>query len=149
MMKKVYSLGLVFLLAVSMLLVPVQAVNSEREIEVIHTEFGDFEIETTTIIYNTLFRSNSVSVNRAQTVKHSGKVIAEVTLSATFGYDGKTAWVSNASGSHVTYNNWSYGSERITKSGGTASLSAKLTHSQYADIPINISLTCSPTGQIS
>lgn len=148
-MKKVCSWGLVFLLAVSMALLPAYAVNSEQKSEIIHTEFGDFEVETTTVIHNTLFRSNSVSVDRTKTVKQSGKVIAEVTLSATFGYDGKTAWVSSASGSHTTYDGWSYGNERITKSGGNAKLTATLSHSQYRNIAVNISLTCSPTGEIS
>lgn len=148
-MKKVYSWGLVFLLAVSMALLPAYAANSEQKSEIIHTEFGDFEVETTTVIHNTLFRSNSVSVDRAKTIKNSGKVIAEVTLSATFGYDGKTAWVISASGSHTTYDSWSYSNEKITKSGGTASLSATLSHLLHTSIPVNISITCSPTGQIS
>lgn len=148
-MKKVYSWGLVFLLAVSMALLPAYAANSEQKSEIIHTEFGDFEVETTTVIHNTLFRSNSVSVDRAKTIKNSGKVIAEVTLSATFGYDGKTAWVISASGSHATYDGWSYSNEKITKSGGTASLSATLSHLLHTSIPVNISITCSPTGQIS
>lgn len=148
-MKKVYSWGLVFLLAVSMALLPAYAANSEQKSEIIHTEFGDFEVETTTVIHNTLFRSNSVSVDRAKTIKNSGKVIAEVTLSATFGYDGKTAWVISASGSHTTYDGWSYSNEKITKSGGTASLSATLSHLLHTSIPVNISITCSPTGQIS
>ena len=147
-MKKAYSWGLVFLLAVSMALLPVQAVSNEQKSEVIHTEFGDLEVETTTVIRNTLSRSSSVSVNRTKTIKNSGKVIAEVTLSVTYGYDGKTAWVTSASGSHETYEGWSYSGEKITKSGGTATLSAKLTHSRYENVPVNISLTCSPTGQI-
>ena len=63
--------------------------------------------------------------------------------------DGKTAWVSNASSSHTTYSGWSYGSEKITKSGGTASLTGTLSHLLHRNIPVNISLTCSPTGQIS
>ena len=71
-MKKAYSWGLVFLLAVSMALLPVQAVSNEQKSEVIHTEFGDLEVETTTVIRNTLSRSSSVSVNRTKTIKNSG-----------------------------------------------------------------------------
>ena len=100
-MKKAYSWGLVFLLAVSMALLPVQAVSNEQKSEVIHTEFGDLEVETTTVIRNTLSRSSSVSVNRTKTIKNSGK----------------TAWVTSASGSHETYEGWSYSGEKITKSG--------------------------------
>lgn len=148
-MKKVCSWSLVLLLMVSMALLPAQAAGSEQKGEVIHTEFGDIEIETTTIIYNAMSRTNSVSADRTKTVKYNGTVIANVTLSATFGYDGKTAWVSSASSSHTTYNGWSYSNEKITKSGGTASLSAILSHLLHGNQSISISITCSPTGQIS
>lgn len=148
-MRKIVSLFALALL-MCMMLPTTQAVsNVHQEIEVAHIEFGDFEIETTTIIYDSMARSGSKSADRISTVKQNGKVIAEVTLSATFGYDGKTAWVSSASGSHVTYDNWSYGNESITKSGRTASLSGRLTHSIYGSHTVNISMTCSPTGQIS
>lgn len=148
-MKK-FSLLLSIILLIGLMIPSTYATsNMCQESEIIHTEFGDFELETITFIYSSESRSNGKSADRVYTVKQSGKTIAEITLSATFGYDGKTAWVSSASGSHVTYDNWSYGSERITKSGGTASLSAKLTHSRYEDIPIKMSMTCSPTGQIS
>lgn len=123
--------------------------NTCWETDVIHTEFGDIEIETVTVIHNLTSRSGSKSVDKTQTIKSSGKIIAEVTLSATFGYDGKTAWVISASGSHTTYDSWSYSNEKITKSGGTASLSATLSHLLHTSIPVNISITCSPTGQIS
>lgn len=125
------------------------APESWQKTEVIHTEIGDFEIETTLIVYNSAVRSNARSAEKTQTVKYASKVVAEVTLFADFGYNGTTVWVISASGSHTTYDGWSYSGEKITKSGGTAKLSAKLTHSRYEDVPINISLTCSPTGQIS
>lgn len=70
-------------------------------------------------------------------------------MSVTFGYDGKTAWVISASGSHTTYDGWSYSGERITTSGGTANLSATLRHLLHKSVAVNLSLTCSPTGQIS
>lgn len=120
-----------------------------RETDIIHTEFGDFEIETVTVIHSLTSRSGSKSADKTQTVKFSGKTIGEVTLSATFGYDGKTAWVSSASGSHTTYDKWSYGSEDITKSGGTAKLTATLSHILHRDVPLTITITCSPTGQVS
>ncbi len=149
-MKKTGALWLALILLVSIMILPTQAVsNNASEVEVSYTESGDFEIVTTTIIYDSVARSNSKSASKIYEVKSSGKLIAKITLSATFGYDGKTAWVSSASGSHATYDGWSYGSEKITKSGGTASLSAILSHSQYRDLSANMSLTCSPSGQIS
>ena len=148
-MKKVGTLCLVLLLLTSMML-PIQAISDNtQEIEVIHTRFGEYEVEVKTVIYASASRSSSRSADKLVSIKRDGKVIADVTLSATFGYDGKTAWISNPGSSHTTYSGWSYGSEKITKSGGTASLSATLSHLLYRNVPVNISLTCSPTGQIS
>lgn len=148
-MKKVRSLGIVILLLVSMMILPAQASsNTYQEIETLHTEFGDFEIKTVTIVHNSAARSSSKSADRIRTVTNNGSVIAEITLSATFGYNGSSAWVTSASGSHTTYSGWSYGNENITTSGGTATLTATL--SKLLDrVSVNISLTCSPTGQIS
>ncbi|MCI8688663.1 MAG: hypothetical protein HFF57_10250 [Lawsonibacter sp.] len=149
-MKKISSLSLISLFLMYMLVLPAQAVSSTyQEKEVIHSELGDIEIETITTTYSSVSRSSGRNADRTKTVRFSGEVIAEITLSVTFGYDGKTSWVSSASGSHTTYGGWSYGDEEITKSGGTASLSATLSRLLHRDILIDISLTCSPTGQIS
>ena len=120
-----------------------------QEVETIHTEFGDLKVTTTTVIHDTFARSSKRTADKTLTVESGDSVIAKITLSATFGYDGSTAWVISASGSHTTYDGWSYNSEKISKSGGTAALSATLSHSKYKSVNTSISLTCSPTGQIS
>lgn len=148
-MKRISSLGLILLILVSIMVLPAQAANVYSETEVIQTEFGEIEIVTKTVVYHSVLRSSRQSADKTATAKLNGKAIADVTLSATFGYDGKTVWVISASGSNTTYDDWSYGSEKITKSGGTASLTATLTHLLYRNVPVNVSLTCSPTGQIS
>lgn len=147
-MKRAFTFLLTLALLAATMVPSTLAVSSHhRETDVIYTELG--EIEITTVIYKSSSRSNSGKADRTATVKHNGKVIANVTLSVTFGYDGKTSWVISADGSHTTYDGWSYGNETITKSGGTASLSGKLTHLIYGNHSVNISMTCSPTGQIS
>lgn len=149
-MKRFFAFLLTFVLLTATMVPSTLAVSSSQwETEVVYTELGDIEIEVATIIYSSGVRSNSHKVDKVAKAKHNGKVIAEVTLSATFGYDGKTSWVESASSSHTTYDGWSYGSEKITKSGGAASLSGKLTHLIYGNYTVNISITCSPTGQIS
>lgn len=149
-MKKTGALLLALALLVSIMILPTQAVsNNTPDVEVIHTEFGDFEIVTTTIVYDSVARSSTKRADRIHEMKYSGTIVAKVTLSATFGYDGKTAWVISASGSNNTYDGWKYGSEKISKSGGTATLTATLTKLTSSNIPVNISLTCSPSGQIS
>ena len=139
-MKKASSLGLILLMLVSVMILPTQASDVSQETEVIQTEFGNIEIEARMVVYDSLLRSNTKSASRIATVKYDGKAIADVTLSATFGYDGKTAWVTSASGSHTTYDGWSYSNEKITNSGGTASLSATLSHLLHKSAAVNYCL---------
>ena len=109
---------------------------------------GDFEIEETLTVYSAA-RSNSRRASKSQAVKHNGVVVADVTLDATFGYDGSSAWVISASGSHTAYSGWSYGSEKVSKPSSTATLTATVSKVGYRNIAVNISLTCSPSGSIS
>lgn len=149
-MKKKFSTILVSVLLICAMVLPASAAQQiDRTSKVFYAECGPIEVETTLTVYESGARSNSRRANVTNTYKNNGKVIAEVTLSATFGYDGKTAWVISASGSHTTYDGWSYSSEKISKSGGTATLSATLSHSRYRSVTTSFSLTCSPTGQIS
>ncbi len=148
-MKKVFSTILISSLLICAMVFPTNAAQQiHPKIDTIYTEFGPVEIKSTLVVYDS-FRSNKKSADLTREVRYNGKTIAEVTLSATFGYDGKTAWVISASGSHTTYDGWSYNSEKISKSGGTATLTASLFKLSAGTIPISFSMTCSPTGQIS
>lgn len=82
--------------------------------------------------------------------KNNGEEIATATLTATFGYDGSDAWVVSSSGSHTVEPGWSYSGERISHSGGTATLTATIKSTKgLGQFPVNISLTCSKDGDIS
>ena len=70
---------------------PAQAYAAAPEVEVIYTEHGDFTVETVLTVYPVLSRAQTARADKVQTVKYGGEVIAEVTLSATFGYDGNEA----------------------------------------------------------
>lgn len=87
--------------------------------------------------------------NKKHSFTYQGENIATVTLFATFGYDGKSAWVEEASASHDTSGGWSYGREVIDTDGSTAALSARLTHRDRPYIPVDISMSCTPSGKIS
>lgn len=149
-MKKRISFLLMSVLLLCAMTLPAGAVQQTYETtEIIETELGSIEKTSVITVRDSLVRSNSKSADCADTYRYGGKVIAEVTLSATFGYDGKTAWVISASGSHTTYDGWSYSGEKITKSGGSATLTAKLSKWSEGTANVNISLKCSPSGQIS
>lgn len=163
-MKKLFS----FLLAAAMVLVVsvpafAQEIPSSRTSQplkstvVVENLGNGITVETKTTLWNTsataALASSSRSASRTKTYKANGSTVATVTLNATFGYDGSSAWVSSKSASHSTVSGWSYGSQSLSSSGGTASLSAVLTQKlgiiTIGTVDVDISLTCSPSGQIS
>lgn len=151
-MKKKLSVFLVLTLFVCMMMIPASAASPavQLETEIIHTEDGDIEIETSSAIYRSLLRSSSsVKVEKTQTVKYNDEVIAIVTLTTTFSYNGTTARVTSTSSSHETYDGWTYKNEEITTSGGTAQLTAQLSKLFLRTLEITITATCSPTGDIT
>jgi len=148
-MKKHFSLFLALL--VCLMILPVNAASEEvyRETEIIHTENGDIEVETVLTIHNSLLRAKARTASKSQTYKSNGTTIANVTFTATFQYDGNAVSVTDTDSSYSTYDGWSYTSENITTSNGTAKLSSKLTKTSYIGVAVNISITCTPNGAIS
>lgn len=69
-------------------------------------------------------------------------------MTATFWYDGSDSGVVSTSSSHTTYDDWSYGDESIWDRGDTAYLSAVL-ESSIGTVDVDLSLSCSPSGQLS
>lgn len=160
-MKKLFSLFLVFAMALSVSISGYAQETLPQKVQsstVTTKDLGNgLAVETKTTIFST---ANAVqtgyttrSATRTDTYKSNGSTVATVTLQASFGYNGSSAWVISKSASHSTVNGWSYGSESLEAYGNTASLSAVLT--QWAGIipigtvDVDISLTCSPTGGIS
>ena len=150
-MKKLSIIFTLILLA-GVLTVPASAAEPKMMYETTVCyldDCGEVEIETVTIVHDSVTRSSTKSVEKTQTVKVNGTVVATITLKATFGYDGSSAWMVSASTTKSTSGGWSYGGQSIVKNGGTVTLTAKLTKDKNDDIPISISMTCSPTGAIS
>lgn len=107
-------------------------------------------VETVVTVEDALFRSYTRRASTKNTYKNNGTEIATVTLTATFGYDGSDAWVVSSSGSHTVESGWSYSGERISDSGGTATLTATIKSTKgLGQVPVDISLTCSKNGDIS
>lgn len=148
-MKKYFSLFLALLMFV--MAVPTGAVSEEvyRETEVIQTADGNIEVETILTIHDSPFRASSRTASKTQNIKADGTTIAIVTLTAIFRYDGSNVSVTDADSSYTTYDGWSYRNEDILTYGGTAKLSAKLTKTSYANVAVNIAMTCTANGTIS
>lgn len=82
-----------------------------------------------------------------QTYRIGSNIIAVVSLSATFWFDGYDSGVVNTSSSHTTYDDWSYENESIWDYDNTAYLSAVLENS-IESVDVDLSLSCSPSGQL-
>lgn len=110
-------------------------------------------VETTTTVYQSLLRSSTKRATKESTYKNGSTTIATVTLDATFGYDGSSAWVVSASASHWVASGWTYESQSISTSGATARVTATLKKwlgpITTDSVPVDDKLTCSLNGTIS
>lgn len=150
-MKRKVSVLLATGLLVGLMAVPSYATSEEvvQETQVIYTQYGEIQVDITLEFQDLALYSTTRRAVKTATYHYDGNVIAEVTLDATFGYDGEDVWVEEADTSHTTYRGWSYGSERITESGGVARVTARLTHLLDSPVPVDVSITCTPSGTIS
>ena len=114
-----FLIGVLLLCTAALPCAAAQPASSVQQ-SVIHTEYGDIVV--------------TKRANKKHSFTYQGENIATVTLFATFGYDGKSAWVEEASASHDTSGGWSYGREVIDTDGSTAALSARLTKSSFTPV---------------
>lgn len=77
-------------------------------------------------------------------------LIATITLQATFRYDGSSVSVVSRSVTQSdTYDGWSYVQNSLTASGGTVTLSAKLTKWIILNTSFTMTLECDEDGNIT
>lgn len=152
-MKRKITALLTAILLMGAVVLPTYAAAPEvrRETKVIQTEqYGEVVVETVLVVYDSPLRSSTRSAEKIEFYKADDTVIAIISLKTTFGYDNSYAWVVSAScPTKDTYEGWSYSGEKISKAGGTSSLSAKLTKFLHPYAPVDIKITCTADGSIS
>lgn len=91
------------------------------------------------------------TVNRSGTFKDGDTVIAVIVFQATFHYDGTSVSVASKSViQNDTYEGWSFKQSSFTSSGGTVSLTGKLTKWLiFNSTTFTMSLTCDKDGNIT
>ncbi len=107
-----------------------------------------FTAETTFIIHGSDSRSSSTSATLVRTFKQDGSWIATVTFNASFGYNGISSGVLSTDSSVSLKDGWSYTDQKITKSGGTATLTANLKKFPLV-VPVDMNIHCTPDGKLS
>lgn len=151
-MKKVLLIMMCLILTFS-LVVPCAA-SEPNEIYVVYDDVKTFENGVTMVRQTILNDSQNRSTTRAYTdtytYYYSGEIIAEIWIDATFRYDGNTVSVVSKSISKCeTYDGWSFKQSSFSSSGGTVTLTGKLTKLLVLKASVNISLTCDKNGNIS
>lgn len=111
-------------------------------------DLGDgytIKVKDTEIISNS--RIMSKTAVRTAECEYDGKIIATIKLTATFTYNGATAYCTDVSSSYTMNDGWTYSNRSTTRVGDTATTSAKLSKGiRYANV--TISMRCTGKGEI-
>ena len=150
-MKKCSTLLLCMLLICS-LLVPAAAQDtvSAQTVSTQTIDLGDGWTVTEELIINDQARTASRAATKKQSFSKNGEAIADIAITGLFRYDGSTVSVSSKVVSQKdTYNGWSFTQNSFTSSGGTITLTGKLTKPLRVSGSVNMKLTCDKNGNIS
>ena len=148
-MKKLFTLVLVLILAISML----PGASAAEQGTVVSRQ--KVELENGLVIVDTLLEYDNARVmgkvaKRTKDVYLNEVMIARITMVASFNYDGTTVSVTSASVTEKeTYQGWGYAQDSLTTIGGTATLNARLTKLFYPSIPFAMTITCDANGNLS
>lgn len=153
-MRKCLILLLCFILIVS-LTIPAFATDYERTTGtvILHREEtlsnGITVIDEIVEVSQT--RATGKTCTRTNTFKDGDTVIAVITFQATFKFDGTTVSVLSKSVTQTdTYAGWAFHQSSFTSSGGTVTLTGKLTKWLiFNSSTFTMSLTCDKDGNVS
>ncbi|MCM1150120.1 MAG: hypothetical protein NC319_08595 [Butyricicoccus sp.] len=153
MKKRIISMCLMALMLVSMLAPAAQAEYLPEKVITTVTALGNgITVESTVIIHESISAFSTTETKKAtktDTYKQNGTQIATVSITASFGYDGSSSWVNSASVSKSISSDWTYSNEKMTTSGGTATVTAILSKIGVASLDVYTYISCSPDGEIS
>lgn len=148
-MKRILSLFVSLLLLTSLTL-PAAAVEQPKIlVSETHTMENGITI-TTEIIDETQGRATDKTYTRRDTFDDDGTIIAIIAITATYRYDGTSVSVVSKSVTQAdTYEGWSYTQKSFTSSGGTVTLSGKLSKLLIFNSSFTMSMTCDKNGNIT
>lgn len=148
-MKRILSIILCTILFAS-LFIPTYAAEQTDVIYREETILEDGTVVTDEIIVTTNARATQKTATRRKTFTKSDETIAVIAFQATFRYDGSSVSVVSKSVTQTdTYDGWNYSQTSFTSSGGTVTLSGKLTKLLIVSQSFTFSLTCDKNGNLS
>ncbi len=146
-MKQTVAIVLCIIMILSLSVVPASARTSDYRIFVL----DDFTVVETTYIsdISSYAAKETKEVERSWELTSGSDAIADITIRATFEFDGSVVKVvSKQIVQCTTYNGWSFSQTGFTSSGGTVTLNGKLTKLLKSNT-ISLSLSCDKDGNIS
>lgn len=148
MTKKIFMPILALLLAAAILPLPRTFAADTSESTYVEDLGNGITVESVLVVEPSLTRSSSRSASLTSTFKNNGVQIAVITLNANFVYDGSTSRATYASYSKDISSGWTYTDHSLTRSGGTATLTATL-KKFLINVPVDMHISCSPSGVIT
>lgn len=145
--KKLFSLVVVSLLMFVFAL-SCFAQENERVIKTYTEDLGNGITAVVTITEADSLTRSTKTHSISKEYYSAGTYIGNAVLTANFYYDGSTARATGAGGAGSGANGWSYGGQSTGTSGNRAYLNATLSDGSH-NVPVSLSLTCSPSGNIS
>lgn len=148
-MRKIIAI-LICTTLIATLATPAFAANSPQVISSERIELDNGITVIDEVIKESSSRATDATYTRRRTFDDDGTVIAVIAFRATFRYDGSTVSVVSKSVTQTdTYEGWSYTQNSFTSSGGTVTLSGKLSKLLIINSSFTMSMTCDKNGNIS
>lgn len=127
---------------------------SATEEQVIYSteEFWDGDVRVVEVIYLSVDSTYATDKTYTQQREYyyGDTLIADIAITGTFRYTGSSVSVVSKSVSRSeTYDGWSFKQSSFSSSGGTITLTGKLTKLLIFNADVNMSLTCDKNGNIS
>ena len=150
-MKRIFSLSLCILLLLSLSInASAETNNSGTVIFREETLLENGLLVVDEIIEYAQTRIATKSYTRQQSFYYKDNLIAVIAFTAKFYYDGIDVSVISKSVTQTdTYNNWNYTQNSFTSSGGTVTLTGKLTKLLIFNASISMGLACDANGNIT
>ena len=148
-MKRFLSLVLSIFLLIA-LSAPAFASECPTVLSTQRADLGNGITVTKEVILHSQARATERSATARLTIDEDGVVIAQIAFRATFRYDYTTVSVVSKSILQTdTFEGWNYKQTSFTSSGGTVSLTGKITKLLVLKHPFDLTLTCDAYGNIS
>ena len=145
MKKIITSIFIAFMMITT--IIPVNALEENMSIEYLSN--GDY-IETTIVSnINTLARSSKSGTKTEKYKNASGEVMWSISVTGTFSYNGSSCTCTKATVSTTKPSSMcSLSNKKASKSGNKA-IASVTGHAQGVTVTRTVTLTCSPSGNLS